>query len=78
MSSTIISTLCENCGHRTLPITNEKIDAAILSQRNRTAWWVPLKNDAARIRSRIYYSATIHGVEVTTTYQNGYLTLETA
>lgn len=65
---------CENCGTRVLPITNEQIDSVICGARGESAWWwVPDSSDAQLVRGRVYYSARIHGAEITTSYKDGYL-----
>lgn len=65
---------CENCGHTMLPVTNEQIDSVICGARGESAWWwVPDSKDAELVRGRIYYSARIHGAEITTSYKDGYL-----
>ena len=63
---------CENCGTRVLPITNEQIDSVIRGARGDSAWWwVPDRSEAQLVRSRVYYSARIHGAEITTSYKDG-------
>ena len=65
---------CENCGHATLPVTNQEIDSVICGSRGESAWWwVPDSRDAQLVRGRLYYSARIHGAEITTSYSHGYL-----
>lgn len=64
---------CENCGHTMLPVTNEQIDSLMRSHGDSAWWWIPDSKDASLVRGRIYYSARIHGTEITTSYKDGYL-----
>ena len=67
---------CKCCGQgpAVLPISNPQIDSLICGSPGSSAWWwIPSKEDALLVRGRAYYSARIHGVEIATSYSDGYL-----
>jgi len=58
------------CNCERLPVTNSEIDSVVCSQDGTTAFWKIENPATARlVRGRIYYSARIHGREVTTRYK---------
>jgi len=63
---------CLRCDR--LPVTNAQIDSLVCSNEGTTAAWDITDADTARlVRGRFYYSARIHGREITTSYRQGQL-----
>lgn len=69
-------TKCGECGQWNLPVTNSQIDSAILSTARPASWYLPDRDTAALVRGRVYYSARIHGVDISTHYKDGWLTVK--
>jgi hypothetical protein len=65
------------CKCQQLPVSNAEIDSVICSSDGTSASWDITDADTARlVRGRIYYSARIHGREITTSYRDSILRVE--
>ena len=65
------------CKCQQLPVSNAEIDSVIWSSVGTTVFWKIEDADTTRlVRGRIYYSARIHGREITTSYRRGILQLQ--